>query len=95
MEVEGPSISAGVEAAAAPSEHSDSVLFSVCSEDGTITVGEAVSTEAVDDVFGLEDVSSIDKEAMVADPAVERGSEGARDAGIPWGGCCFFLIMSL
>ena len=57
-------------------------------------MGEAVSTAAVDDVFGL-DVSSIDKEAMVAGPAVERGSEGAREAGIPWGGCCFFLIMSL
>lgn len=92
--MEGPSISAGVEAAAAPSEHSDSVLFSVCSEDGTITVGEAVSTEAEDDVFGLV-ASSIDKEAIAAGPEVERGSEGAKDAGIPCGGCCFFLIMSL
>ena len=56
-------------------------------------MGEAVSTEA-EDVFGLV-ASSIDKEAIAAGPEVERGSEGAKDAGIPCGGCCFFLIMSL
>ena len=33
LEVEGPSISAGVEAAAAPSEHSDSVLWKKKQED--------------------------------------------------------------
>lgn len=69
---------------------SDSVLFSVWIEDGTITVGEAVSTELVAEGLtdGLDDDSSMDKEAMAP-------GAGANDAGIPVGGCCFFLIMSL
>lgn len=72
LEVEGPSTSAGVEAAAPPpSEHSDSVLLSVWIEDGTITVGEAVSTEVADDltdglVAVVDEVSSMERDAMVA-----------------------------
>lgn len=58
--------------------------FSVWSEEGTMTVGEAVSTE--DDFTGLD--SSMERDAMAP-------GAGASDDGIPVGGCCFFLIMSL
>ena len=51
-----------------------------------MTVGCAVSTEVV--LAGLD--SSIEREAMLAAEPV-----GARVAGMPVGGCCFFLIMSL
>ena len=50
-----------------------------------MTVGCAVSTEVV--LAGLD--SSMEREAMLADPV------GAKEAGMPVGGCCFFLIMSL
>ena len=52
-----------------------------------MTVGCAVSTEVV--LAGLD--SSMEREAMceLADPV------GAKEAGMPVGGCCFFFIMSL
>jgi hypothetical protein len=103
-------------AAASNGSNSDSFLFSVWSvedEEGSITVGEAVSTEIGPDLFdvGLEDgtddviavaiaVSPIDNEAIcegLADDAWPEGAmeEGANDAGMFVGGCCFFFIQSL
>ena len=61
------------------------LTFSVCCAEGKMTVGCAVSTEVV--LAGLD--SSMEREAMLADPV------GAKEAGMPVGGCCFFLIMSL
>ena len=77
-------------------------------EEGRITVGEAVSTEIGPDLFGLDDgtddviavaiaVSPIDNEAICEGLAVDEGAmeDGANDAGMFVGGCCFFLIQSL
>jgi len=103
------------EAAASKGSDSDSFLFSVWSveeEEGSITVGEAVSTEIGPDLLifkvGLEDgtddvivvaiaVSPIDNEAICEGLADDEGAmeEGANDAGIFVGGCCFFFMQSL
>ena len=87
-------------------------VWSVEEEEGSITVGEAVSTEIGPDLLifkvGLEDgtddvivvaiaVSPIDNEAICEGLADDEGAmeEGANDAGIFVGGCCFFFMQSL
>jgi len=111
-------LEAVTEAAASKGSDSDSFLFSVWSvedEEGSITVGEAVSTEIGPDllpfVVGLEDGtddvialaiddSPIDSDAICEGLADDTGpeeamEEGAKDAGMLVGGCCFFFIQSL
>ena len=90
-------------------------VWSVEDEEGSITVGEAVSTEigpdllifdvgledGTDDVIALAmDDSPIDSDAIcegLADDTWPEGAmeEGANDAGMFVGGCCFFFIQSL
>ena len=92
-------------------------VWSVEDEEGSITVGEAVSTEigpdllifvvgleedGTDDViaFAMMDDSPIDNDAIcegLADDTWPEGAmeEGANDAGMFVGGCCFFFIQSL
>jgi len=95
--------SRSTEAEAPPlSKHSDSVLFSVWLAEGRMTVGEAVSKQSgfpatPEAASGIPDEDvAMEREATEADEAPEeRGSDGAREAGMPVGGCCFFLMASL
>lgn len=105
-------------AEASNGSNSDSFLFSVWSvedEEGSITVGEAVSTEIGPDllifVVGLEDVSDDAIAFAMDDSPIDRDAicegladvtwpdwvmeDGANDAGILVGACCFFFIHSL
>lgn len=64
----------------------DLFIFEVGLEDGT------------DDVIAVAiAVSPIDNEAICEGLAVDEGAmeDGANDAGMFVGGCCFFLIQSL
>lgn len=75
--------------------------------EGTITVGEPVSTEALLLLNGLvdeaeeEDCAAAPAEVEAAPEASSMQSEamvpgvGAREAGMLLGGCCFFLTVSL
>lgn len=56
-----------------------------------MTVGVAVSKAILTGLAEFEELdSSMDRLAMGLAPV-----EGAKEAGIPVGGCCFFLIISL
>ena len=55
-------------------------------------MGKAVSTELF--LAGLEASEEATEDSSMESEAIVPGA-GAKDAGIPVGGCCFFLMASL